>query len=98
MLYVFGVAAWLEQRIIFAAPFYLSFRGVIVMNRNLFIIATVALLVVAAFFSIPAGRTNAITDENDLISDDGAVIGGATGNGSYMNVYCMGADVKPIEE
>ncbi len=89
MLYVFGVAAWLEQRIIFAAPFYLSFRGVIVMNRNLFIIATVALLVVAAFFSIPAGRTNAITDENDLISDDGAVIGGATGNGSYMNVYCM---------
>ncbi len=59
------------------------------MNRNLFIIATVALLVVAAFFSIPAGRTGAITDENDLISDEGAVIGGATGNGSYMNVYCM---------
>ena len=31
----------------------------------------------------------AFTDENDLISGEGAQIGGAPGNGSYMNVYCM---------
>lgn len=31
----------------------------------------------------------AFTDENDLISGSGAAIGGAPGNGSYMNVYCM---------
>ena len=47
------------------------------------------ILVFCCFTCFIRGGLMAFTDENDLISGEGAQIGGAPGNGSYMNVYCM---------